>query len=78
MHYNLWNKMELFEPFSCDVCDSQKDVFEGKPLQNLYFKYQMWKVILNASNRILQKKRIKRVKSNVFHVIIVAILNSLT
>ena len=70
--------MELSEPFSCDVCDSQKDVFEGKPLQNLYFKYQMWKVILNVSNRILQKKRIKRVKSNVFHVIIVAILNSLT
>ena len=62
MYNNLWNKLGLVEPFSCDVCDSQKDVFEGKPLQNLDFKYQMWKVILNISNRILQKKKNQKSK----------------
>ena len=44
-------------PFSCDVCDSQKDVFEGKPPKNLDFKKQKWKVTLNILNTILKKKK---------------------
>ena len=44
-------------PFSCDVRDGQKDIFEGKPLQNLDFKRQKWKTILNISNTVLQKKK---------------------
>ena len=43
--------------FSHDVRDSQKDIFEGKPPQNLDFKKQKWKVILNISNAILRKKK---------------------
>ena len=31
--------------------------FEGKPPQNLDFKKQKWKVILNISNTILKKKK---------------------
>ena len=37
-------------PFSCDTCDSQNNIFEGKPPQNLDFKCQNWKTILNISN----------------------------
>ena len=44
-------------PFSCDVHDIQKDIFEGKPTQNLHFKKQKWKVILNISNTILKKRK---------------------
>ena len=66
--------MHYIGPFSCDIRDSQKNIFEGKPPQNLDFEKQKWKVISNISNTILKKKkRIKRVKSNTFHVIIVAI-----
>ena len=57
----------MIGPFSSDVHDIQKDILEGKPPQNLDFKQQKWKVTLNISNRI------KGVKSNVFHVIIVTV-----
>ena len=72
---NITQQVFLFGPFSCEAHDSQKDIFEGnQPPQNLDFKKQKWNVILNISNKILKKnKRIKRVKSNIFHVIIVAI-----
>ena len=43
-------------PFSCDACDSQNNIFEGKPPQNLDFKCQNWK-ILNISNTTLKKKK---------------------
>ena len=49
--------MHYIGPFSCDTRDSQKDIFEGKPPQNLDFKKQKWKVILNISNTILKKKK---------------------
>ena len=44
-------------PFSCDVRDIHKDIFEGKPTQNLNFKQHKQKVTLNISNRILKKKK---------------------
>ena len=50
------NNQNIYGPCSCDVCDIQKDIFEGKSPQNLDFKKQKWKVILNISNRILKKK----------------------
>ena len=40
--------------FLCDVRDSQKDIFEGKPPKNLDFKKQKSKVILNISKTILK------------------------
>ena len=52
--------------FSCDVHDSQKDFFQGKQPQNLDFKKQKWKVMLNISNAIPRRKRTKRVKCNIF------------
>ena len=50
-----------------------KRIFEGKPPQNLNSKNQQWKIMLNMVNTTFKKKKIKRVKSNIFHVIIVAI-----
>ena len=50
-------KESIVGPFSCDICDIQKDIFEGKPPQNLDFKKQKWKVILNISSTILKKKK---------------------
>ena len=47
----------MYGPFSHDVHGSQKDIFEGKPPQNLDFKRQKWKVILDVLNTILQKKK---------------------
>ena len=44
-------------PFSCEVRDIQKSIFEGKPSQNLDFKQQKWKVTLNISNRILKETK---------------------
>ena len=61
MQYMEYQSKSIFNsaegPFSCNVCDSQKDIFEGKPLQNLNFKRRKWKVILNISNTILKKKK---------------------
>ena len=41
--------------------------------QSLDFKQQKCKIMLNLLNTILKKKKIERVKSNIFSVIIVAI-----
>ena len=56
---NLHNYMykNVQAPFSCEVRDIQKNIFEGKPPQNLDFKQQKWKVTLNISNRILKKTK---------------------
>ena len=60
-------------PFSCDASDNQMDIFEGKPPKNLDFILQKWEIIINILNTTLQQEKTKRVKSNIFHVIIVAI-----
>ena len=60
--------------FSCDVCDSQKGIFLGGKLSpNLDFKEQKWKIMLNLLSTTFKKKKNKRVKCNVFNMMIVAI-----
>ena len=53
----------IFGPFWCDVCDSQKDTFEGEPPKNLDFKYQKWKIILNISNKIVRRTNNQKSKN---------------
>ena len=55
-----WVLSSIYGPLSCDIHDIQKNIFEGKPPQNLDFKKLKWKVKLNISNRILKKKKESR------------------
>ena len=49
-----------------------EEYFRGKIIPNLDFKQQKWKIMLHLLNKTVKAKKIKRVKSNNFHVILVA------